>query len=441
MKWLQRLNKRTSSSLLKLDLYVTNIKHEIRLGNLVSIIKFIGVFIVLMVAFPESTWEEIRYTERGQFNEDLILIGLDDRYAVRFSYEDPISRKYLAGIIDTLIPLGPSTIAIDILVEVPGIDSAEVDTLIQALTRAARQGINIVLPIRMGGYGAHFESGRDLHIIAKPPPPLDSLAIEGFVEYEVNQPTDPIEAILGSPSVKNVPLLMRTDKNLLYPSFPLAAAAAHSGILSASDNLNVNLANKILDKFKIDSRLNTNTSYYPISKMKAPINYEAIASRYNGGLSYFDSDHLPETGVQGRLVVIAAVYTMPDGSDTAKSPFGNVRGGIIHLHAIDTLLGAKYPFRFKWWLTALLTIIISRLIYVRWKRSIVISSIWTIILLSVYILTAFMLFSCTHIFLPIAWPVYGGLFFASMGFIFFRGGKPKRRYYPSRYPMRIRRKS
>lgn len=396
---------------------VARMTYETRFSNLLDIVGLAGLFVALALAVPESKWEEARFTESGHFAEDLVLIGLDEGYAERFGYDGPLSSAHLAEVIDALVPLRPSTIALDALVGGPGSDPAHEVTLVRALARAARQGIRVVLPIRTGGYGARRASGRDLRVVARPPPPLDTLAIEGYVEYEVVRDANALESLLGPPFVRDVPLLVRTRDGRLHPSFALAAAAAHRGFLSASDRLDATLAAELLRAFQVGGAPPVGSPYQRGGETTAPLHYEAVASRSAGTLSYFASDDLPTEGLRDRLVVIAAVYPVPDDRDTAQSPFGAVRGGVIHIYALDTLLRAAYPMRVPGGASLLLTLGAFAFVLGTWRRSATTGALGTGAFLVGYVAIAFALFALTRLVLPVAWPVWGGLLAAAVGFL------------------------
>lgn len=394
-----------------------------RLDIALNVVAFLGILSSFLLFAPESRWRSLRFSERGEFDHTLVLVGLDDGYASRYNTRSPVSRAYLADLIGAVARARPRTIALDVSIESPRADSAGLIRLRQALIEAARDSINIILPTSLGGYGANRATGTGVREIRALPEPLDTIAIGGYAEYEVVRSRNALEALSGAPAVLDVPLVAQLEDGSFRPSFPLAAAAAHRGLLGASsDRLTSEGALALLQEFDAPGVSSDNLH----GEQMTPLHYEAVATEDRGQLNYLDSDYALELdrdkdlALEGRLVVIAAVYPAPDGSDTAQTPFGSVRGGIVHIYALDTLLRRLYPHQPPPIVTSILALFLGSFICFKWKTSIRTGFRWALTAFIAYIFIGFIAFPVFRLMIPMMWPLWAIMCGSAIGFIWFR---------------------
>lgn len=396
-----------------------------RLKILIPVASLVGLAAALAVGLSEERWIALRYSAPAapEFHDDLVLVALDEPHAERTLYAPTLRLDLLAELIDSVAVRRPATLALDVLIEGTRIDTLGFAAYERALVRADSLDVRVVLPIRIGGYGAAFETGRNVRVVASPSATLDSLAVEGYVDYAV-QYSDPAEGIaeafLGPPAVLDVPLAAHLDDGTLRLSFAAAAAAAHEGTLDRDEGRGdlplgtVDRALKAFGRPGLDR-----------GEASVPIHYEGPATPNGSGRPrVIPADELAgptataDVGpLHGALVLIAATYPSPDGSDTATTPFGIVRGGIVQFHALDTLLRRAYPVRWPQWPGYLLGAFLATLAIGLSRRSIRAGALVTLALLAVYLVAAFALAESSRTFLPMAVPVWGAFWGIVAGYV------------------------
>ena len=395
---------------------------DARLSAVIRITSLASLLAALAVALPESRWEEWRFTPEGLLSDEVVLVGLDGGYTERYGPDEPVSRRHLAALIDTLSTLGPSVLAIDVHVGNPSAVPEEATLLYSAIERAARRGVRIVVPIRLGGYGANRVSGRGLRVLT--PPVLDTLAIQGYIDYEAERDRRPLQALFAPPAVRSFPVAAGVPRGPVVLSFPVAAVLAHRGLLAAGDTLDREKAGTLLRSLGA-----------PIEAIAlgdgehtAPLHYEALATPGAGGLSYFPSDDPPTTrkAIEGRLVLVAVVFPSADGLDTAQTPFGPARGGLVHAYALDTMLREVYPRALPDWTTIPLAAALVVLSVIGWLHSSAAGVGGAAAAITVYITAGFWLYAEAHLLIPMAWPVWSAVVGTAASAIFFRPGSAPR---------------
>lgn len=416
-----------------------------RLEIALGVFAFIGLFASLALIAPESWWVDQRFAAReGQpLADDLVLVGLDETYAEQFGYPTTTPKAYLARLVDALVPYGPSTIAFDVLVGPAEPDSLGLAAFVRAVAEAERRGVRIVLPARIGGYGASRVTGHGLRVVVTPPPPLDTLTHSGYVDFQVTLEPDnlPLQGLLSpAPAVRELPLLARLDLQRpgdarnIAASFPLVAVVAHRGWLpsraAAPATLSDAEASAVIDSL----RLRIGPAF--VGEQLAPINYATPATQVSDQVRYFAASDVltPYEGelaqVRNRLVLIAAVFPSPDGADVARTPFGNVRGGIVHLYAMDTLLRGRYPRALGSFFTLLLAGFVFFGVLLGWRWAVVPALGWSALVLFLYVIMGFSLFEQQDLLLPMAWPVWAGLLATALGFVFHRHLRSRKKVRP-----------
>jgi len=401
-----------------------------RLDGLLTTVAVASIALGVIAAFPESWWEAQRYVDpaRTEFAADLVLVGLDESYAERVGYRVPTRLSLLADLVDSVAALKPKTLVLDVLIEGDRMDTTGFAAYERALARADADSIRIVLPIRTGGYGANRAAGSDLRVVAAPSGTLDSLAIEGYVDYEVvyratSGLSGVADAVLGPPAVLDFPLAARLTDGTVRLSLPLAAAAVHEDSLGrdlGQGRVPHSTAVQILESFERDP--------IGLGEVMAPLHYEGVAApsriRYVSAADLAGPDTVtPKDPLTGALVLIAAVYPAPDGADTAETPYGRVRGGIVHLYAIDTLLRRVYPVRWSPWTGVIVAILFGIGVFVAWRRSRRLGAAVTAVLMVSTVVIGLWAAITRQVFVPMAWPVWGVLAGAGAGFV--AGRRPR----------------
>jgi CHASE2 domain-containing sensor protein len=188
-------------------------------------------------------------------------------------------------------------------------------------------------------------------------------------------------------------------------------------MLSPNGKLTSELAGEVLRAFRAPGAPPEGSPYQGFGELVAPLHYEAALSQTNGGLAYYPSDRLPKTDIEDRLVLVASVFDKPDQSDTARTPFGSVRGGIVQLHAIDTLLRAAYPTYMSKWAAGLLCVGLFIVVLSGWTRGVIVGTCWTVFVLGGYVAIGFIAFAAFSVMVPVSWPLWSGLVAAATGLL------------------------
>jgi hypothetical protein len=413
-----------------------------RVALLVSLFGLVAVFASLAVAFPESWWVDERFASRtGRYlSDDLVLVGLDEDYAERFGDAAPVRQEHLSQLLDALARYGPSTIAVDVLVKGRTADTAGFASFVAAAERASRSGVRIVLPSRIGGYGSDRRTGRDLRLLTSPPHPLDTLVYSGFVDYEVVVPQSQhtlLDLLRPVPAIREVPLLSSLEEHVrddagngaeppsLVGSFPFVAVAAHRRLIGRGTDpprITQSQALRAIRDLRLPAAARNQVALGMIVR-PVVIDYASPATPGGSGIRYYSSVDFLELdrrkefapgSLGGKLVVVAAVFPSRDGSDVARTPFGLVRGGVVHLHAIDTLLQGRYPTRLGALATVLLCVTLFGVVLKVARRSALVALIGTAGVAFAYIAVGFALFE-HGIWLPLAWPIWASLLAGGVG--------------------------
>lgn len=332
---------------------------ELRLKILLDIIALVAIVGGILSVFPEERWEAGRFAARNgrAFDSDLVLVGLDQAYATNFGEEVDVDAEYLSTVVRSLSDLGARVVAVDVLIG-PRVEAQNVRLLVAAVQYAKSKGTTVVFPIRTGGYGADRKAGRRVSILARPPLAIDSLVRTGYSEFALVTPASGLDRLLGPPAALDLPLLIRTADGVLVPSFAMAAVSAFEGNDRESD------VEDWLRAVGIESR-------NVLGEIQVPLDYRSPPVPPN--VRYLASEEVVSaTGRLGRLsdslVLVAGLYDA-NGKDEARTPYGTVRGGVVHLHGIDTLLRQSWPRRWPPAAVALYALILAVACATSWWKS------------------------------------------------------------------------
>jgi CHASE2 domain-containing sensor protein len=392
---------------------------RLRANALFMMMGICGSFIALATIFPEGWWQDRRFASvgGGSFSEEVVLIALDDHFAERYDRPDPTPRDYLARILGAAAGLNPSVIAFDFRLG----PSAEADTSFaqfrQAAREAAQRGIVVVLP--------SAASWPDPEIVLTPPASLNGIVASGLVSAQSDR-----FGASGAPELRTLTPLQKMVDGRLATSFALAAVAAHRcgeaprtvpsprGVMPAVAE---DEAGRLLDCAGL-----RHAAASPARRGTRPVLLDyAGPPRRTGGLAVYSSEtflegveggHFDPSWIEGRLVVVASTFEA--NYDLVETPFGTARGGWYHLYAIDTLLrdavrgDRMRPVALGLALLFFTTIILAWL-GPGWRALLVSAS-----LLGGYVIVAFLWYGASGAMLPVAFPLYAGLFAATLGFLF-----------------------
>lgn len=380
-----------------------------RVEVLLGIISLVVGLLALLYLFPERWWTDQRFAipQRWAFSEEVMLVGLDERYAERFG-DGPTSTGYLAAVVRGSLRFEPTAIALDFRINEAESGSPGMDSLAAAVREAGARGIPVVIPTRLATWQANTE------VVRRPPAELVGQVVGGYVGWVM-----PSGGPGSLPAPRDFPVATRLTPSCHALSLPVAAVAAHRRLLSPGGEcfgfgtLADTALRRILPGVGIRD-----------GQMRRPL-YFAGPVRRTPRMRFYSSEHLIEDAATGsiddgsrkRLILVAALYPHPSGEDAVSTPFGPERGGLIHLYAIDTLLRDGLPRRGGAVLTAFLSLLAFCGILAGWHRRALRACLPGLLVLVAYVLFAFVLFGGTTFLLPIALPVWAGLAATALGFI------------------------
>jgi CHASE2 domain-containing sensor protein len=387
-----------------------------RLEALLGALSLLVGLLVLARQFPESWWTDARYAIRqdGDFADEVVLVGLDERYVERYGHAASTPISYLTRLVRVAAAQGPATVALDFKVGPAEAKATGFDDFVAAVQDAQRRGVTVVLPTLLAR-----RNGND--VVVRQPPPALADTEGGFVNWsEVAESGGP-----GILQARDFPVAARLTGNCHMLSFPVSAVASHRRLLPATSARCWGVGT--LDNAAIEQVLAGVGVRRPPPRRIALDFIGSVAE--SSGLTYLSSEEILTPSarsialagqLRNKLVLIAAVSPAPDQTDMAMTPYGEVRGGIVHLYAIDTLLRDAAPLR----AAPILVLVIAAAVFVAvlgaWRRCGMSALPLTIVGLGTYVLLGFLLFPA-NLLLPIGWPLWAGLSAAALGFVSYGG--------------------
>lgn len=407
----------------------SNLSRLDRLGLIGSILPLLGAAVAFVFfAGPIETWtiaERLASRSPVAYHDDLVLVGLDERLAERLAPGDPTPKGYLASVVRAAAASGASVIALDFRLGPLEAQEPGFEELAAAIAAARADGVAVVLPTLLASRG----SGVD--VVYAPDSSLLRHAVTGYVSFIADGPhgASPFDETPAddSPSFSRLHYLrpLRVDRESevgnVAISFPLAAVAAHEGLLvdppSRPAVLSSGRAAHLAREVGVVSEDVSNA--HAVTAPPQLLDYAGPAP--GPGLTYLSADKLIQTGgathLRDRLVLVASVYPNASGEDQARTPYGTVRGGILLLHAMDTLLRRPRYWEPSPLVTALLTLFAGLLALAAWG----LPSVWGPTALGsaglLYVFSAYAAVEWGFL-LPMAWPVGVAIFASMVGFIF-----------------------
>ncbi|HEX2081823.1 MAG TPA: CHASE2 domain-containing protein [Longimicrobium sp.] len=376
-----------------------------RVEMLLGIISLTVGLLALMVVFPESWWTDRRFSmpRRWEFSREVMLVGLDERYAERYGY-GPTSPGYLASVVRASLAFNPSAIALDFRLGEPEAAETGMDSLAAAVREAHERGVPVLIPTVLATWQGNT-------VVARVPPAgLAGRVMMGFVEWDM------------LPAPRDFPLARQVGEGCYVLSLPAAAVAAHRRRVTPA-------APACLGPGTVTEaalqRVLRDLGRSPDPRRHVPL-YFAGPVHQTREMVFQSSEHILQdaagraipAGMEGKLVLIAALYPHPEGEDEIGTPFGPERGGLFHLYAIDTLLRRdplpRYVGRPG---TILLAVLMFAGVFAVWRRGPAQGWVVSVITLVSYIALGFLLFPLSGLMLPIAAPLCAGLFATALGFI------------------------
>jgi CHASE2 domain-containing sensor protein len=387
-----------------------------RVEVLLGIISLTVGLLALIYLFPERWWTDRRFNmpRHWAFSHEVMLVGLDERYAERHG-SGPTSSAYLAAVVRASLRYRPTAIALDFRLSEAEQGAAGMDSLAAAVREANARGVPVIVPAVLATWQGNTE------VVRTPPRELAGRVVGGYVGWDMEG-----DGPGGRPAPRDFPAARRLSQTCYALSFPLAAVAAHRGELASPAGECLGLGTvpdtavaRILPRAGVRPRL-----------MHATPIYFAGPVRRTRDLLFYSSERLLQDAAQGaisetyrgKLVLVAALYPSAQGQDLVVTPFGSDRGGLIHLYAMDTLLRDGLLRRGGPLLTLILSLAVFLAVGRAWRRWGLRAWMVTVATLVFYIITAFVVFGLSTFLLPVAWPVWSGVLATALGFIVY--GQP-----------------
>jgi CHASE2 domain-containing sensor protein len=382
-----------------------------RIEMLLGALSLTAGFLALMYLFPEEWWTDRRFNmpRRSAFSSEVMLVGLDERYAERYGY-GPTSPHYLASVVRASLAYDPTVIALDFRFSEAESAAPGMDSLAAAVLAAKARGIPVVIPTVLATWQGNTE------VVRSPPRELEGHVLGGFIGWDM-----PGGRTSGLSEARVFPAAEALSPPCHALSLPAAAVAAHRRAISLSTPGCLGLGTVHDSTLQ---RLRQRVRRRVRDPRSVPL-YFAGSVHHTRDLAFYSSERLREDAAVGtvspsmlnKLVLIAALYPHPDGQDAVSTPFGPARGGLVHLYAIDTLLRDRVPVHVGRLVTLLIAALLAGTIYVVWQRWQARAWLVSVSALIGYVALGFVLFPAADVLLPISGPLWAGLFAAAVGFI------------------------
>ncbi len=314
---------------------------NLTLGASVSLLVFLGSILGYFEGF-EALALDLLFRLRGQIKSpQIILVQIDDSAFHNLGERQPLSRAYLAGLIDVLAKSGARVIGLDVELIVPT-EPKEDNLLLQAIDRAAYGSASRVVTIYTVKPGKTAD-GQQAYLPSSPFTPK-SQTVAGFA----NAPVD------RDGLIRRVPLVVRAEDGGLLPSFALAVLARHAGYdpyrLKEALNRRSEISLLLPRWNRFEATLDpqpTLLTFHPAEDWK--INFTGAQGSFKG-LSSDPIFHLAkqkerlasDNPFREKIVLVGA--TFPESRDFFPTPHGPMSGIEIHANIIHTIL-SRTPIR------------------------------------------------------------------------------------------------
>ena len=298
---------------------------------LVSLASYVGYLEVI-----EAKALDLLFWMRGQVKSpEIVLVQIDDQAFRNLGEKQPLSRSYLASLIELMARSGAKVIAVDIELKVPT-NSREDEALLKAIQSSAENGVSKVVPVYL--IRPEKEEGGSTLYARSPFFSPKLTAVAGFA----NAPVD------SDGFVRQLPLVVRGSDGKLLPSLALAVLARYAGYSTVRLEEALNRSGKISlllpewDKFQ-GSLLPHLTPFsfqldepWKINFVGAQGSFKSIPSDTIANLAKQKATLAAENPFRGKIVLVGAGFQ--ESRDFYPTPQGLMSGVEIHANIIHTIL-------------------------------------------------------------------------------------------------------
>ena len=336
-----------------------------RLSLLLSGLPLLVAVVAFVLTAPTlERWtvqQRMRSMAHAPFDSSLVLIGVGPSVTEGLPEGAAVPRGHLADMLTALVRYRPAVVAVDYRM---GPREAQMDgfeAVQTAVSAASAAGVEVVLPTTLGRVGPSWE------VTYGPDSTLGSVRA-GFVTFE-GETRPNLRGIGGSDAP---PLVLRSAhaRRLVGGdvalSFPLVTVAAYEDALPERRAARRSFAPRLAATILAETVGVAPDEAVSVAERRAYLRFAGPYGDLGSDLTYVASDalvretdrqQLPPSWFEGKIVVVAEVSPSPDGFDSVEAPYGVVRGGVLLLHTIDTLLTdggpAPPPWPVGWALTGL----------------------------------------------------------------------------------------
>lgn len=308
---------------------------SLAIGISASLLTFLASFLGYFEGFEARALDLLLWLRGRVKSPEIVLVQIDDQAFRRLGEKQPLSRTYLASLIEVLDKGGAKVIALDIELKVKT-DPREDEAFLKAIQAASEKDVSKVVPVYV--IRPEREDGETILYSRSPffSPKLAPVA--GFA----NAPVDP------DGFVRQLPLAVRGSDGKIMPSLALAVLARYAGYDPTRLEEALQQGEKITlllpewDKFQ--GRLLPRLT--PLSFQLNDI-WKINFAGSQGSFATIPSDPLAQLAKQklalaednpfrGKIVIIGASFQ--ESRDFFPTPQGLMSGMEIHANIIHTLL-------------------------------------------------------------------------------------------------------
>lgn len=285
---------------------------------------------------------------------DLVFITLDDAYAIQHRSPRLTPRAYLDSLLRAVLDHEPRVVALDFKFSTADLTDPDYARLCERLASASNRGITVVLPTAV-------QAEQDWYrVLPFPPAGLRHHSLAGYanlrgrpVEYaDLTRPVGPTGARVPSFALSALVAYVRPDDIADAQS---ATPPPDPGISCTSDGppgaSAIGVWQKVLPE-TLDATLDEVTG----GRRVVPINYrgpvQAGVMQVHSAETLFRVPGAMEL-VRDKLVLIGATFDDPDGYDTFRTPFGDMRGASVHATVLHELLDGHRLVAVSGWMSLL----------------------------------------------------------------------------------------
>jgi len=305
------------------------------LGFAVSLLISLGSYLGYLDVIEAKALDLLMRLRGQQRSAEIVLVKIDDQAFEKLGEKQPLSRSYIAGLIEVVARGGAKVIGLDIELKVPT-DPAEDGRLLRVIQSVEEAGLSkVVLP-----YVIRPEKEDDAGIMYQRSP---------FYTPELNTVAGFANASVDSDGfVRKIPLAVRASDGKLLPALGLAVLAREAGYgpttldtaLHQSTEIGLRLAEwdrlrgKLLKDrtpfwFTLNESWKINFAGGQGSFVALPSEPLALLAKANVPLA-------TDNPFRGKIVLIGA--TFQESRDFFPTPYGLMSGLEIHANIIHTLL-------------------------------------------------------------------------------------------------------